>query len=196
MIRCNLAVLLAERGLKISKAAALTGISRTTLTALARNQSQGVQFDTLNSLCLLLKVTPNDLLSHVPIDVGISHIELNGHDDIRIVEGIQVDEIEIDIGIQVKEKSKAVTCLVSGCVKIRHEDRSLHDAEVTLWLDKGDGNGTLLADALLRLPVTFRNDLTGSISNAIQEHVLDLFPPYCEPDDMLPFKFDWPDEFR
>lgn len=69
MIRSNLSILLAERGLKITKVAKETGISRTTLTALSNNYGQGIQFDTLNTLCMYLKVTPNQLLSFVPVDI-------------------------------------------------------------------------------------------------------------------------------
>lgn len=60
MVRCNLSVLMAERGLKISRIASDTGLSRTTLTALANNYSQGIQFDTLNTLCMYLNTTPEN----------------------------------------------------------------------------------------------------------------------------------------
>ena len=69
MIHCNLATLLAQRNLKISKVCQDTGISRTTLTALAYNHAQGIQFETLNTLCTYLKVSPTDLILHVPVDV-------------------------------------------------------------------------------------------------------------------------------
>lgn len=78
MVRCNLAVLLAERNLKISKVSAETGISRTTLTALSLNRSQGIQFDTLNTLCMYLQVTPSDIISAIPIDVDIASVILQG----------------------------------------------------------------------------------------------------------------------
>lgn len=76
MIRCNLAVLLAERSLKITKVAAETGISRTTLTALSTNRSQGIQFDTLNTLCNYFNVAPNSLVSFIPIDIDVISIDL------------------------------------------------------------------------------------------------------------------------
>lgn len=68
MLKCNLAVLLAERKLKISKVAADTGISRTTLTALSSNQSQGIQFDTLNTLCSHLRVTPAEFFCYASFE--------------------------------------------------------------------------------------------------------------------------------
>lgn len=68
MIRCNLSVLLAERNLKITKVSNDTGISRTTLTALCKNHSQGIQFDTMNILCKYLKVAPAQLICYIPYD--------------------------------------------------------------------------------------------------------------------------------
>lgn len=68
MLKSNLRVLLAERNLKITRVATDTGISRTTLTALSSNSSKMVQFDTINALCLRLKVTPAELFAYSPID--------------------------------------------------------------------------------------------------------------------------------
>lgn len=72
MIISNLDVLLAERRLKISKVSQDTGISRTTLTALSGYRAQGIQFDTLNTLCSYLRIEPSDLLMFVPYDFHIS----------------------------------------------------------------------------------------------------------------------------
>lgn len=71
MLKCNLAVLLAERKLKISKVSKDTGISRTTLTALSSNQSQGIQFDTLNNLCSYLRITPSDFFCYAPFEFTV-----------------------------------------------------------------------------------------------------------------------------
>lgn len=72
MIRCNLAVLLAERSVKIVRMAADTELSRTTLTALATNKSTGIQYDTLEKICRYLNVTPSDLFVMYPIDFNVS----------------------------------------------------------------------------------------------------------------------------
>lgn len=71
MIRSNLSILLAEQNLKITKVSNDTGISRTTLTALASNYGQGIQFDTINKLCMYLRVDPGELISYVPVDIEI-----------------------------------------------------------------------------------------------------------------------------
>lgn len=63
MIKCNLAVILAERNMKISQLAEETRISRTTLTALAYNHGKGIQYDTLDTLCEYLDISPGQLLT-------------------------------------------------------------------------------------------------------------------------------------
>lgn len=72
MIICNLKVKLAENNLKISKVFNDTGISRSTLTSLAENQTKGIQFNTLNTLCNYLKITPGELFSYAPIEITVN----------------------------------------------------------------------------------------------------------------------------
>ena len=71
MLIPNLAVLLAQRRLTITRASQDTGISRTTLTALCSGSAKGVQFDTLNALCQYLKVAPGDLFLYRPFDLSV-----------------------------------------------------------------------------------------------------------------------------
>lgn len=68
MLLVNLNVLLAERNLRISKVSKDTGISRTTLTALCNNLSQGIQFETLNTLCSYLSISPTQFFTYLPLD--------------------------------------------------------------------------------------------------------------------------------
>ncbi|EUJ44388.1 helix-turn-helix domain-containing protein [Listeria rocourtiae] len=60
MIKSRLAVLLAERNIKVGQASEDTGIARNTITSLTTDSSAGVQFDTINKLCKYLKCTPAD----------------------------------------------------------------------------------------------------------------------------------------
>lgn len=77
MIMSNLAVLLAERRLNISKVSKDTNISRTTLTSLMHNYFNGIQMDTLNTLCLYLNVTPSDILAFIPYDFALENIKFD-----------------------------------------------------------------------------------------------------------------------
>ena len=66
MIDSNLAVLLAERNLRITKVSKDTGISRTTLTSLCYDHTAGVKFDTLEKLCMYLGITPAEFFNYSP----------------------------------------------------------------------------------------------------------------------------------
>ena len=70
MVICNLDALLRERHLKISKVAADTRISRTTLTALCNNAGKGIQFDTANTLCIYLGIGMEQLFTTLPYDIA------------------------------------------------------------------------------------------------------------------------------
>lgn len=71
MIMCNLRTLLAERGLTATKVSEDTGVSRTTLGALYNSSGQGIQFETLNTLCGYLGVEPGDLFTFFPIEITL-----------------------------------------------------------------------------------------------------------------------------
>lgn len=72
MIKSRLAVLLAERNIKVGQASEDTGIARNTITSLTTDASAGVQFDTINKLCKYLKCTPADFFEYSPIDIKTS----------------------------------------------------------------------------------------------------------------------------
>lgn len=89
MVKCNLSVLLAEKRLTISKVSKDTGLSRTTLTALSTGSSSGIQFDTLDTLCTYLNVTPERLFAFAPVNVtvlGTSIVGTNVQVEFEIVE--------------------------------------------------------------------------------------------------------------
>ncbi|WP_456048737.1 helix-turn-helix domain-containing protein [Abiotrophia defectiva] len=72
MIRNRLSELLSERGLKITKVAKDTGISRNTLTATAQNDSKMIQYETIDTLCSYLRVTPSEFFQFVPYSLSFN----------------------------------------------------------------------------------------------------------------------------
>lgn len=72
MLINRLLVLLAERGEKASSVSHKTGIARSTLSALSNNSSRMIQFDTINTLCRYLQVTPGDFFEYYPNDFEFS----------------------------------------------------------------------------------------------------------------------------
>lgn len=66
MIKTNLAVLMAERGLKIADVYEATGISKTTLMAISENTGKGIQYETIDKLCNFLGVSPKEFFVYAP----------------------------------------------------------------------------------------------------------------------------------
>lgn len=71
MIKSKLNIILAERDLSISDLSKRTGVSRTTLTSLTKNHSAGIQYDTLNKICMHLRIQPKDLFEYLPFDIEV-----------------------------------------------------------------------------------------------------------------------------
>ncbi len=175
MMRCNLAVLLAERGLKITKVANDTGISRTTLTALFQNHNRGIQLETLNALCMYLGVGPKDLLDYVPFDVIISDIKAD------------FEEKTCEVSITVAEKRRKSTFIMPGKIEWTCDNQgkicSFH-IELEFWneganpsmvFDASHENEILLC-ALKKLPLVFLKDVEEEILYAVLIEYANRFP--------------------
>lgn len=70
MILSNLSTILGKKKLKIADLVKNTTLTRPTLTALYWNTGKGINFDTLESLCRYLKITPGELLSFYDVDIA------------------------------------------------------------------------------------------------------------------------------
>lgn len=103
MIVSNLAVLLSERGLTAKKVSQDTGISRPTLTSLTQNRGNGIQYDTLNTLCNYLNVTPNDIVSYVPYEF---ELEYEWIDSISLTENVSYIEGLLLVTMKYTDKTK------------------------------------------------------------------------------------------
>lgn len=66
MIKITFRQLLDDKNTTITKLSEKTGISRSTLTLLANGESKGIQFDTLEKICLALNASPNDFIEVKP----------------------------------------------------------------------------------------------------------------------------------
>lgn len=96
MIKCNLAVLLAERELKMSDVVKNTSLAKNTVRSLYYNSAKGIQFETLETLCDYLSCDIEDLFKKVTFEL-----------DIEEVRKISETDYEIDILFK-KEKSDPV----------------------------------------------------------------------------------------
>lgn len=172
MLRCNLALLLAERGLKISKVSKDTGISRTTLTALANNTSQGIQLETIDKLCIYLKTDVASFFVFHPSTISFSLN--NKKDDVAY------------LSLTIKHNSQIYKVLFETyVVPIYIDDPNFKKAKnysIELYLMKDGetvppefvvdsewefGNEWFAKQYYPKLPIIFKTDIENRIKNAI-----------------------------
>lgn len=109
MIRNNLAMILSQKEIKISRMALDTGLSRTTLTALSQNESKRIDNDTLNTILMYLQITPNDFFNFVSYDceVIIDPIKLKVYSDYNNPEHFEshfIREANFDLFLKIDNK--------------------------------------------------------------------------------------------
>ena len=159
MIRCNLSSLLVERGLKITKVAEDTGLSRTTLTSLANNRSQGIQFDTLNTLCLYLQVSPDQLISFIPVNIDVVGMEIG--DDIFTIALELTDGIRI-AKCQLHGEIFAVGLFSGG---------AMVSLLITMRLICAEADTDFAVNAFNSLPLWVSKDFEGDILMRLHDHI-------------------------
>jgi putative transcriptional regulator len=69
-IKSKLAVMLAEKEMKLSELEEKTGISLNNLSILKTGKAKAVRFSTLNEVCRALNCQPGDLLQYVPDEMN------------------------------------------------------------------------------------------------------------------------------
>ncbi len=166
MMQCNLSVLLAERNLKITKIAKETGISRTTLTSLYYNYAKGIQFDTFNTLCSYLKITPDQLILFYPYDVEILSCEPINH--------IKPELDEFDVGIIITSTTQRS---MRECHLRVFCDGYQSSASLTIGLwDTLDGeeelDNTYILNVFNKMPIEFKTTIGDDIVNTVLNDLL------------------------
>lgn len=167
MILCNLSVLLAERHLKISKVSQDTGISRTTLTALANNYGKGLQFDTIDTLCRYLKTTPAQLIAFAPVAID------------RIKATVDLDDLSVEVSMDIEMNGKKRTCTMLGTVYLNHGEYEIDGVQIELeFIDEEANpgpdtkeNNAVLEKAFGMLSRIFIEDIAHAIGQRIIESI-------------------------
>lgn len=183
MIKVNLAVLMAERGLRITDVSKQTGITRPTLTALVNNTGTAIQFETINKLCMFLKVEPQELLSYIPIDVKIKSHTLD----------MKNDTLNIEFGII--KSQKQYTCSLRGNVHLDVTSNEAADlvSNVCIDLELHDPGGNveleyenkIISSTFSSLPKLFLREIESKIAKLVDYEIIEhyeyaAFSPLCE----------------
>lgn len=143
MIKNRLSVLLAERGLKITRVANDTGISRNTITATAQNNSEMIRLETINTLCKYLNVTPGDFFIFEPIDIKFSMFAT------PIKLGLNRNETRIEF----KENIFDLYMDISGASSLKTVELNC-----SISLDHTEFDIVQFGDRLIKFNVEFDND--------------------------------------
>lgn len=70
MIRCHLSALMRRDKLRIADVARLTGLNRSTVTALCRNSATRIEIPAVDRLCSLFRCGVGELFEQVPDEQG------------------------------------------------------------------------------------------------------------------------------
>ncbi|MDH9707143.1 helix-turn-helix transcriptional regulator [Staphylococcus capitis] len=164
MIQSRLSVLMAERGLKISDLYEETGISKTTLMAIAENTGKGVQFETVDKLCNFLGVTPCEFFEYSPYLVDIKEYEEGTN---------QFKDIEVTINKQNYEKTFYLEYFIfkegSYDIPVKNEGFKSYIAIDLMDTDHYDRNEFF--NFVSDLTVGFKMDLINKILNHYKREV-------------------------
>ncbi|MDK8176496.1 helix-turn-helix transcriptional regulator [Staphylococcus simulans] len=167
MIQSRLSVLMAERGLKIADLYEETGISKTTLMAIAENTGKGVQFDTVDKLCNFLGVTPCDFFDYSPYIVETQKS--------NFIEG-NLKGIEIKIKKQNYEKHFNLDIYVySGDSYDIPFKKGEFDYYITLGLQSSDHyTDDEFYKFLSNMNISFRTDFINKLIKEVKSQLADL----------------------
>ncbi len=129
MIRNRLSILLAERGLKITKVAKDTGISRNTITSTAQNDGKMIQLETINSLCIYLGITPGEFFEFSEYNVNFSFFseeKLNSEFDF---------ELEVTVYMDFNKGTQQYSLEFIGIIPAVEQDQDVNHSYESYHLD-------------------------------------------------------------
>ncbi|RHB86142.1 XRE family transcriptional regulator [Streptococcus lutetiensis] len=169
MIKTNFAVLMAERGLKISDVYEDTGISKTTLMALAENTGKGVQFDTVDKLCNYLGIELKDFFVYSPY---IWKVYKKDNYERKEEDG---DKIAINLKDTHSERTYIIEVYFFSP---KHIDSPISDDDIKLWvrlsLDEDSGNIEYreFYNFVSSLPILFQTHFYNEVIEVLKKYYL------------------------
>lgn len=184
MIKTNLAVLMAERGLKIADVYEATGISKTTLMAISENTGKGIQYETMDKLCNFFGITPKDFFIYSPFRFSVSWFDL-GLINNQILEKpkIKVDAASYDLTsllISLEKEGDVLTYPFNLVVVPKNDNhipitlQNKVDFGILLgnWpFSNDDDNDSLIDIFIEKLSPLLLNDVREQINNKVIENI-------------------------
>ena len=182
MIRNRLAALMAERGLKITRVAKDTGISRNTITAISQNDSEMMRMETINTLCKYLGVTPCEFYEYEPLDIDF-FVEINfckyslqeRQTDVFITENyISITTVDIDVIMDVKRNQHTRSFdLLAKTINRVELLLSDPDAKIplTIEFDNENEKKIFIDEIYNKISASFHQDIYKNLENKLNHEL-------------------------
>lgn len=182
MIKTNLAVLMAERGLKIADVYEDTGISKTTLMSISENTGKGIQYETMDKLCNYFGISPREFFVYFPFRTSVSWFD----DDKGLLETNGSSNSLSDLAITVKNSDIADTFIFnfvvipgdSNRIPINYRGKADFGILMGNWrerqntsMENGNHSFDFINDFIKKMPVQFFNDFRKKIDAKISSGV-------------------------
>ncbi|MBD8025564.1 helix-turn-helix transcriptional regulator [Ureibacillus sp. Re31] len=181
MIRNNLAALMGERGLKITRVAKDTGISRNTITSIAQNDSEMMRLDTINTLCKYLGVTPCEFYEYEPLDINfavyVNHINFEIVDEIKDAfiseDHLYINDVNVDVIMDVVKNSQTESFDLH-CSLIEDRKFSLSDPgdfnygiDLKIEFDNAAERKSFVYEVYNKINTSFHQDIYNNLINEL-----------------------------
>jgi len=185
MIRNRLAALMGERGLKITRVAKDTGISRNSITSISQNDSEMMRMETVNTLCKYLGVTPCEFFEYEPIDIDFS-VYINNLDYLitdqltdafTSVDFIQISIVDVDVIMDVNKNQQTESfdlhCSLIENVKFCLSDPGNFDYGIDLEIEfENDAEKNDFVDEIYnKINSSFHQDVYQSLINKLNNEM-------------------------
>lgn len=185
MIRNRLSVLLAEKGLKITRVARDTGISRNTITSTAQNDTEMIRLETINTLCKYLGVTPCEFFEYEPLDIKFSYeilsmpFTIEHENDIRIIKYNELDaDLLMDIVWGHKKKKIDLSCgLTSSFVfderEVARNSADKIDINLAIEFDVEEDKKYFIDEVYSELNDSFYQDIYSNLIRVVTDGIFE-----------------------
>ncbi|MGE7954963.1 helix-turn-helix domain-containing protein [Lysinibacillus xylanilyticus] len=183
MIRNRLAALMAERGLKITRVAKDTGISRNTITAISQNDSEMMRMETINTLCKYLGVTPSEFYEYEPLDIDF-FVEINfcryslqeRPTDSFITENyLSITTADIDVIMDVKRNQHTQSFDLLGktinSVELGNSDIFGANIPLTIEFDNENEKYIFINEIYNKISASFHQDIYKNLENKLNHEL-------------------------
>ncbi|EAE8907826.1 XRE family transcriptional regulator [Listeria monocytogenes] len=158
MIINRLAILLAERKLNITNLSKETGISRPTLTQIAKNETRMIQLETINTICIQLGINPAEFFVYLPYDyefetaIHFTIFRASLENSILDLDSLDMDfYIQLDVNINFKDSYHNIKA--SGSLTNFNLSNPSIEVEIRI-----DGNcKQLWTDYVENIPIGFKD---------------------------------------